>query len=119
MWIEHVFMGLLALCAGMAVSAGTFAFLMVIGVLPRVLGKASLAKRVMLTENLVMAGVVVGAALSVVSWEAPWADCHSILVRGMEWCITAVYGLSDGIFVGCIAAAMAEILRTLPINVRR
>ncbi len=119
MWTEHILIGFLALCAGMAVSAGTFAFLLVIGVLPRVLGKTSLVKRVMLIENLVIAGVIVGAAFSVVSWEAPWAGSGNVLLAGAEWCVVALYGLSAGIFVGCIAAALAEILHTLPILFRR
>ena len=37
----------------------------------------------------------------------------------VKWCVMAVYGISAGVFVGCIAAALAEILNTLPILFRR
>ena len=36
MLIEHIFLGFCGLAAGLAVSAGTFAFLIVIGVIPRI-----------------------------------------------------------------------------------
>ena len=39
MLIEHIFLGFCGLAAGLAVSAGTFAFLIVIGVIPRMIGK--------------------------------------------------------------------------------
>ena len=41
MLIEHIFLGFCGLAAGLAVSAGTFAFLIVIGVIPRMIGKCS------------------------------------------------------------------------------
>ena len=40
MLIEHIFLGFCGLAAGLAVSAGTFAFLIVIGVIPRNLWKS-------------------------------------------------------------------------------
>ena len=46
MLIRHILLGVLALFFGIAVSAGTFAFLLVIGVIPRMLCKTSLAKQV-------------------------------------------------------------------------
>jgi stage V sporulation protein AB len=38
-FISHIYLGLAGLAAGFAVSAGTFAFLIVIGVVPRMIGK--------------------------------------------------------------------------------
>ena len=43
MLIEHIFLGFCGLAAGLAVSAGTFAFLIVIGVIPRMIGKCNRA----------------------------------------------------------------------------
>ena len=56
---------------------------------------------------------MVGAIFSVFEWKArfpiPW----------MAHVMIAIYGLAAGIFVGCIAVALAEILNTFPILFRR
>lgn len=113
MLIKHVLIALVTLACGIAVSAGTFAFLLVIGVVPRMIKKMNLADKVICLENMIVLGVLTGAVFSIIEWEArlpvPWLG-HLLL---------AVYGLIAGIFVGCIAVALAEILNTFPIMFRR
>ena len=98
---------------GIAVSAGTFAFLLVIGVIPRMIKRCNFGERILMVENTVILGVLTGAVFSVVEWKAqlpyPWL-AHVIL---------GAYGTAAGIFVGCIAVALAEILNTFPILFRR
>jgi len=109
MLIRHIFMGFCALTAGIGVSAGTFAFLIVIGVIPRMIGKCNRAAETMHFENAVICGGIVGTVLSVFPG-------ISIPFGPLLLCL---YGLSAGIFVGCIAIALAEILDTFPITFRR
>lgn len=113
MWAKHIFLAFISFSWGTAVSAGTFAFLLVVGVVPRILGKTKEAKRIFLAENLIILGVLTGAIFSVFEWKAVfpagWAS-HLLF---------AVYGISAGIFVGCLAVALAEILNTFPIMFRR
>ena len=110
MWIQHLALIAAGLCAGVAVSAGTFAFLIVIGVLPRMMCKANIKEYVILIENLVILGVIYGTVKSVFEWDMEWPVGHAL---------TAMFGISSGIFVGGIAAALAEILHTFPIMFRR
>jgi stage V sporulation protein AB len=110
MWQLHGIMGALGFCAGAAVSAGTFAFLLVIGILPRMMCKANVKEHVLLLENIVIAGVIYGNIKSTVSWSLALPFGHAA---------AALFGLSAGIFVGQIAAALAEILHTFPIMFRR
>ena len=56
MLIEHIFLGFCGLAAGLAVSAGTFAFLIVIGVIPRMIGKCNRAAETLHFENAVILG---------------------------------------------------------------
>ena len=100
-------------CAGIGVSAGTFAFLLVIHVIPRILQKAKLEKKVIFIENTIIKGVLFGTVLSLFEWKKRWL--FEILGRTL----LTIFGLSAGVFVGCISIALAEILDTFPIFFRR
>lgn len=109
MWYEHIVMGLAALCAGAAVAGGTFAFLIALGVIPRLIGKSNTAKQIFTYEIAVFLGGVSGNIASV------FLD---ISIPGSRL-ILAIYGLCAGIFVGCIAVSLAEIINTFPIIFRK
>lgn len=102
-------MAFAALLAGSAVAAGTFAFIAVIGVIPRMLGKWSQSKRTIYFENIIILGGACGTIISV--FEQLRLPFGSIVL--------ALAGLCFGIFVGCSAVALAEILNTFPILFRR
>ena len=98
--------------AGSPVSAGTFAFIIVIGIMPRILRKSKM-RDVLFLENVIIAGVIAGNLLSL--WDKklftfPYLVGHLIVV---------VYGVCTGMFVGCMSVALAEILHTFPIIFRR
>ena len=82
MFLRHIFMAGLATACGIAVSAGTFAFLLVIGVIPRMIKRCNFGERILMVENTVILGVLTGAVFSVVEWKAqlpyPWL-AHVIL----------------------------------------
>ena len=102
MLIEHIFLGFCGLAAGLAVSAGTFAFLIVIGVIPRMIGKCNRAAETLHFENAVILGGICGNLASVfLQIRIPFGPA-----------LLCVYGISAGIFVGSIAVALAEILNT-------
>ena len=44
MWIKHLFLGFIGLASGVGVAAGTFAFIIVIGVVPRMIAKCNRAQ---------------------------------------------------------------------------
>lgn len=98
--------------AGSAVSAGTFAFIIVIGIMPRILRRSKMTD-VLFLENVIIAGVIAGNLLSL--WDKklftfPYLVGHLIVV---------VYSVCTGMFVGCMSVALAEILHTFPIIFRR
>lgn len=107
--IEHVMLFMLALSSGAAVATGTFAFILVIGIVPRVLRKAQMYN-VILTENIIILGITLGNISSL--WHAPVGIALGRLV-------VVIYGLATGMFVGCIAVALAEIMHTIPIMTER
>jgi stage V sporulation protein AB len=109
MWSRHLLLGVLGLAAGSAVAAGTFAFIVMLGILPRMVGKSRTAKEIIYYENMVVLGGIAGNLVSV------FLNIHLPLGR----IFLGLYGISTGIFVGCIAAALAEVLKTFPIMFRR
>lgn len=113
MWAKHAMQAILAFACGTAVSAGTFAFLLVIGVIPRILGRTKEGKRIFLAENLIIVGVLTGALFTVFEWKAVFP------VAWLSHLLFGIYGISAGIFVGCVSVALAEILNTFPIMFRR
>lgn len=108
MWMKEVFLGFIGLASGTAVSAGVFSFIITVGVVPRIIGKSRTANDVILYENAVILGGMLGNI---------FALFHLPLHLGL-WLII-LFGLSAGIFVGCLAVALAEILNTFPIMFRR
>ena len=113
MFLRSLFLILVGVCSGTGVAAGTFAFLFVIRVIPRLIQKAKLEHKIIFMENMVIRGILFGTILSLFSWKKKWL--FAILGRS----ILTIAGLSSGIFVGCIAVALAEILDTFPIFFRR
>lgn len=106
-------MAFVSFACGVAVSAGTFAFILVIGVVPRMIRKMNLADKVICFENMIVLGVLTGAVFSIIEWEA------RLSVAWIGHLLLGIYGFVAGTFVGCIAVALAEILNTFPILFRR
>ena len=108
MWMKEIFLGFVGLASGAAISAGVFSFIISIGVVPRIIGKSRTAADIIVYENAVLLGGTFGNLFSLFSWQ---------LHLGI-W-LVIVFGLSAGVFTGCLAVALAEILNTFPIMFRR
>lgn len=108
MWIREIFLGLVGLSSGFAVAAGVFAFIISVGVIPRMVGKSRTVKDVMIYETIILLGGTFGNLFSLFEWKLP-----------LGITLLIVYGLSAGVFTGCLAVALAEILNSFPIMFRR
>ena len=97
------------LCAGGIIAAGVFAFLAIIGIFPRLIGKSKTKNHIMLYETFIILGGAAGNAIDL--FEFP------LLFGG--GLILAIFGSSVGIFVGCLVMSLAETLKTLPVMNRR
>ncbi len=113
MFLNHILLGFLGIAFGGAVAAGTFAFVIVIGVVPRMIGKCNRAANTLCFEQAIILGGILGNIVSV------FLQMHIPLGQVSGHIFLGLYGLSAGMFVGCIAGALAEILNTFPILFRR
>ena len=91
MLIKEVFLGFIGLTSGLAVSAAVFAFVITVGIVPRFAGKTHTSRFVLVFE-------------------------HAILLGTGFLCL---FGLAAGVYTGCLAVALAEILNAFPIMFRR
>ena len=124
-WMEKLFLGVVGLAGGTAVSGGVFTTLIAVGLIPRFAGKTHTAKHIFLYEEMVVCGTIFGSLVSVFFpflTFAEWVEEMPLLqviypYVGISFLI--IYGLFAGIFVGCLALAIAEMLDSIPIFTRR
>lgn len=106
--IENVFLGFLGLSFGLTVSAGIFAFITMLDVIPRLTHRTGTAVHLYGYENTIILGGTLGNIMFLFVRNFP-----------VSYVGLAVFGLFSGTFIGCLAMALAESLRVIPIFVKR
>lgn len=129
MAVRQFFLGVVGLGGGILVSAGVFTVLLAVGLVPRFAGKTHTNKKVFLYEEMVVFGTLTGDFLSVFERfgyvGARVRDSGAFGANTARlWGIAATaaliaFGLFSGVFVGCLALAIAEMLDSIPILTRR
>ena len=108
MGVKQLLLAVIGLSAGITVAAGLFSFIISLGVVSDFADRTHTGKHVLLYETSVALGGILGNILII--YEVP---------IGMGEVLVPVFGLLAGIFAGCWAMALAEILNVFPIFIRR
>lgn len=108
MLIKNIVLCFLGLSFGATVAAGVFAFITMLDVIPRLSHRTGTAMHLYGFENAIILGGAFGNILILFVHRFP------VTQVGM-----AVFGLCAGVYVGCLAMALAESLRVIPIFVKR
>jgi len=132
MLIKYIFLAVISGSFGLLAAAGVFTVLAAVGLVPRFAGKTHTGRKVILYEEMVIAGTIIGGFVSVFDrYLGPgrWSfgpDGWSFGLGGWDLGpgaigvpLLAVFGLFAGMFVGCLALAIAEMLDSIPIFSRR
>ena len=106
--LQTIFLALLGLSAGMVVAGGVFSFIVELGVISDFADRTHTGNHILIYEDMVAAGAILGNLFQVFEVHLPG-----------RMIFLAIYGLFGGIFVGCWAMALAEILNVFPIFMRR
>lgn len=101
-------MALIGLSAGSIVAGGLFGFIVSLGVVSDFADRTGTANRIGLYEDAVTLGGIAGNL--VLLYEIPLTAISPLL---------GIFGIFSGIFVGCWALALAEVLNVFPIFLRR
>lgn len=129
MFLKQLFLGIIGLSSGLIVSGGVFTVLISVGLIPRFAGKMHVARKIFVLEEMVVLGTLTGDFFSVftdLSMAGDFVLSHQLFGTATEgvWrllgtLLLILIGTFSGIFVGCLALAIAEMLDTIPIFARR
>ena len=108
MWIRQIVLAAIGLSSGVLVAGGLFGFIVSLGVVSDFADRTHTANKIILYENAIMLGGTLGNIMYI--YQIPLGRVPVLL---------GIFGLFSGIFVGCWAMALAEILNVFPIFVRR
>lgn len=129
-----VLLAVYGVSAGLLVSAGVFTVLIAVGMTPRFVGATHTAKKIFLYEGCIMGGACLGTLFSAIpamgntgGWlrekvSALGAGGSAPILTAMDASgeiFLGIAGLFIGMFVGCLALAIAEMLNSIPIFARR
>ncbi len=130
MFFKQMLLGIVGISSGLIVSAGVFTVLISVGLIPRFAGKMHVARKIFVLEEMVVLGTLFGGFFSVFSdWGMIGEFVREHRLFGERatdgiWNLAGtvfllIFGVFAGIFVGCLALAIAEMLNTIPVFARR
>ena len=129
MFLKQLFLAIVGISFGVFAAGGVFTVLISVGLIPRFAGKFHVSRKVFLFEEAVALGVIAGTFFSVFDRYGrigEFVKDRQLFGAGTDGIWTGigatavmVFGLFAGIFVGCLALAIAEMLNTIPIFARR
>lgn len=129
MFLKMILLGLCGLGFGLLSSAGVFTVLASVGLIPRFAGKMHVAKKVFALEEAVIFGTLIGGFFSVfgkygdigafILANRVFGEQTAQVVRVIGNLFLSGGGFFAGMFVGCLAFAIAEMLDSIPIFARR
>jgi stage V sporulation protein AB len=108
MILKYIFVVMLAFGSGAVISGAVFAFIAVIGVVPRLAQKTKTKKYLKLYEEAIVFGGIAGCVEGFLKISIP---AHAAVVVVLFICV--------GVFYGCLAVSLAEVLDVIPILSRR
>ena len=135
--MRSLFLFVVGASFGLLAAAGVFTVFVAVGMVPRLAGSTHTANKIFLYEEMVTFGAIFGGIVSIfpeycqvgaflqghllqdIFMSGGYAEIVSLLGKGAGRIVQAVFGLFAGMFVGCLALSIAEMLDSIPIFSRR
>ncbi|MGN0480853.1 MAG: stage V sporulation protein AB [Lachnospiraceae bacterium] len=106
--MQNILVGFSGICAGAITAAGIFALITTLEIINRFAVATRTASFLLKYENVIIVGVTAGNILSL----------YNIHLPGASWGI-GIFGIFSGMYIGCFAVALAEVLQVIPVFARR
>lgn len=107
--IQNIVLAIIGFAGGFAVAGGVFAFISILGIIPRMADRLGLASHIYQMETVIAAGGLSGCLLYL----------YQIRLEVIGFVGLALIGLFAGIFIGALAMALAETLKVVPVLCQR
>jgi len=104
----HCILALIGFASGTVIAGGVFAIIVTLGIVPRMAQKTGTIKFIPLYEDAIIIGGIFGTTTMFIDYYLP---IGRVLVAFLSLC--------SGVFIGCMAVALAEVLNVIPIFMRR
>ena len=98
----------IGLGTGVVVSGAVFAFITIVGIVPRLAQKTRTERNIKIYESAIVFGGIFGTITGVVNFTIPIGSVS-----------VALLSIANGIFFGALAMSLAEVLNVIPILTRR
>ncbi len=105
---KNICLAIYGFSGGIVISSAVFAFIAIIGIVPRLAQKTKTVDYIVIYEEAIIFGGIFGALTMIFYMHIPVGKIFAI-----------VYSLCIGIFYGCLAICLAEVLNVIPILARR
>lgn len=114
-------LAILGLGFGLFTAGAVFTTVIVVGLVPRFAGRFHTANKVFLYEEWVIAGSLLGGLYGVFhqNWQVAGWDERNAVLQVLSVTAVVIWALFTGMFVGCLAIAIEELLGGIPIFARR
>lgn len=121
--LKFIVLLLFGLAGGSLTAAGFFAVITSIGLINRVAKVTKTVKYLMVYEEFIVAGAVIGNVMSLFNIVLPFNNLSIVNAAGISFTaahlIIIIFGLLSGVFVGLFVVCLAETTKVLPIFLRR
>ena len=107
-YIRCLILILIGFSSGVIISGAVFAFISTLGIVQRLAKKTSTEDFVNIYEEAIIFGGIFGTSTSLINYYLPIGKF-----------LVAVLSFGTGIFYGCLAMSLAEVLNVIPILIRR
>lgn len=104
----YCILAVIGFSSGTLIAGGVFAIIVTLGIVPRLAQRTGTIQYIPLYEDAIVIGGIFGTSTMLIDYYLP---IGRILVGFLGFCL--------GVFVGCLAVALAEILNVMPIFMRR
>lgn len=106
--MAQILLAVIGFSSGVVIAGGLISFVIGLGVISQFADRTHTGDKVLLYEECTAAGGIVGNLIFIYHISIPYGEF-----------LVPIFGLFGGVFVGCWAMALAEILNIFPIFIRR
>lgn len=108
MLLQWILLVVIGLAGGIAVAGGVFAFISILQMIPRMACRMHVVGSAYDLESVIFLGGMAGCLITVFKFHVPIGSIG-----------LGIFGFFAGVFVGCLAMALAETLKVFPVLVQR